>query len=97
MNTIDKYARICSVSNNPMNEGWMDSDTAECFSTQSIVIEHIKNIIKQESLINEIDPDSVSNKQLLSYACDNLNIFWTTWDIDPKEGYYTSDGVHHKN
>jgi hypothetical protein len=80
-----KYARECSITNEPMNEGWIDEGSLYYlyFKYQKDVIKHIKELMDEEVAnggVPFVNWKSKNDDDILEIGYNFFNIYWTEWD-----------------
>ena len=67
---MEKFARVCDVTGEGMNEGWIWNGGTFYTSTKEITIAELKKCG---------DYPGVPDDELLEAACDADHVFWTQW------------------
>jgi hypothetical protein len=90
MTKIIRYARLCSITGNGMNEGWYWQNDFFYTSTEQITIDEIYK--------REWYPESTYSNLLIN-AYEDMELYYTGWtedDIKEQGFYYTKDGICNK-
>jgi len=76
-----KYARECSITNEPMNEGWIDEGALGYlyFKYEKDVVKHIQQLMEQD---DETYEWISSTDDILEIGFKHYNIYWTEWEED---------------
>mgnify|MGYP004665321171 CR=1 FL=1 len=82
---MEKFARKCTATGKGMNEGYCVGDGDAYFKEQEDLIRYFRGDGSQYS--------NLDDEQLLNELYDNEEYYWTEWDIEEGENWYTSDGI----
>ena len=74
-----KYARKCSITNEPLNEGWIDEGSVYYlyFKYKKDVIKHIKELMDEDEFLTF--GGKRSDDDILEVGYNFYNIYWTEW------------------
>ena len=96
---MERYARICDVTNVGMNEGWCWGDGGYYTATKEATVAELRNDIIYGSYdFDELGSEvllAMSDDELLTYAFNYEIVYYTEWDegdIEYQGYYYTEDG-----
>jgi hypothetical protein len=84
---MEKFARRCDVTGEPMNEGWCWGDGMFYTATEESTITELRK--EYPSKVN------ITDDELMQYAYDNEVLYWTEWysdEIEEQGFYFTKDG-----
>jgi hypothetical protein len=86
MNNTERFARICSATNEGMNEGFVFQDGLMYFKHEQDLVTYLRS--------REEVPSNLSDEFLLKEAYDLEEYYYTEWDYeDEGEWYEKHDGV----
>tara|TARA_R110002111_G_scaffold144750_1_gene210998 strand:+ start:692 stop:1117 length:426 start_codon:yes stop_codon:yes gene_type:complete len=91
-----RYARQCSITEEGMNEGWIDEQTDEYFKNKSDVVKHIKELMDEEVAnggVPFVNWKSKKNDDILEIGYNFFNIYWTEWECTEDYQYEEINGV----
>lgn len=84
METIEKYARICTATGKGINEGFCVGDGAEYFKEEKDLVEYLR---KREGA-----KTNLTDEFLLKEAYDLEEYYYTEWEIEEGENYFDEAG-----
>jgi len=79
------YARKCSITNEGMNEGWLDEQNLMYFKYKEDVVDYTLGIIKQDLLNHGIDIKFLphrSDDDVIEYGYEYYDIYFTEWECE---------------
>jgi len=82
---MEKFARKCTATNKGMNEGFCVGDGTAYFKEKEDLIRYFRGDGSQYS--------NLDDEQLLDELYENEEYYWTEWEIEEGQPWYTSDGV----
>tara|TARA_S200002703_G_scaffold92613_1_gene80046 strand:+ start:440 stop:733 length:294 start_codon:yes stop_codon:yes gene_type:complete len=74
------YARKCSITNEGMNEGWLDEQNLMYFKYVKDVIKYIKECMQYETIkpnLNQMNDDDI-----IEYGYNHYDIYFTEWECE---------------
>jgi len=88
MEATEKFARVCDITNEGMNEGWFINDMY--FKYQKDADLHAQTIPNEENPEN----GNYKNFEELYESCEEDTDFcyWTEWEVEEGETWYDADG-----
>ena len=99
----ERYARVCDVTGQGMNEGWCWGDGSFYTSTKEDTIKELRSDINDGAYdFDEFGKETLlkmSDDELMTYAYDNDVFYWTEWyDEELEEGdtYFDKEGNEHE-
>jgi hypothetical protein len=84
---MEKFARRCDVTGEPMNEGWCWGEGMFYTATEESTITELRK--EYPSKVN------ITDDELMQYAYDNEVLYWTEWysdEIEEQGFYFTKEG-----
>jgi hypothetical protein len=84
---MEKFARRCDVTGEPMNEGWCWGDGMFYTATEESTITELRKEYPTKV--------HITDDELMQYAYDNEVLYWTEWysdEIEEQGFYFTKDG-----
>ena len=84
---MEKFARRCDVTGEPMNEGWCWGEGMFYTATEESTITELRK--EYPSKVH------ITDDELMQYAYDNEVLYWTEWssyEIDDQGFYFTKEG-----
>lgn len=84
---MEKFARRCDVTGEPMNEGWCWGEGMFYTATEESTITELRK--EYPSQVH------ITDDELMQYAYDNEVLYWTEWysdEIEEQGFYYTENG-----
>jgi hypothetical protein len=84
---MEKFARRCDVTGEPMNEGWCWGDGMFYTATEESTITELRK--EYPSKVH------ITDDELMQYAYDNEVLYWTEWysdEIEEQGFYFTKEG-----
>ena len=84
---MEKFARRCDVTGEPMNEGWCWGEGMFYTATEESTITELRK--EYPSKVH------ITDDELMQYAYDNEVLYWTEWysdEIEEQGFYFTKDG-----
>jgi hypothetical protein len=84
---MEKFARRCDVTGEPMNEGWCWGDGMFYTATEESTITELRK--EYPSKVH------ITDDELMQYAYDNEVLYWTEWysdEIEEQGFYFTNEG-----
>lgn len=84
---MEKFARRCDVTGEPMNEGWCWGEGMFYTATEESTITELRK--EYPTKVN------ITDDELMQYAYDNEVLYWTEWysdEIEEQGFYFTKDG-----
>jgi len=92
----ERYARQCSISDEGMNEGWIDEDTGVYFKYKKDVLKYIKDLMlntyeSEGDSIFDIDKYK-KDDDIVDVGYEHFNTYWTSWECETDLQYKLVDG-----
>ena len=92
-NPFERFARKCSATGVGINSGYVWFHGGEYFSTEEVLLAHIKKFVEQYGFSNVVG--TFDDEKLLDWAKDNKFYYFIYWDKDDMEdGFYLADGTY---
>lgn len=88
-----KFARLCDITNQGMNEGWCWGDGDFYSKTKEDTIKELRTDISKGAYF-EIEILTKSDDELLELAVDKEILYWTQWEVEEEiesQGYYYTE------
>lgn len=92
----ERYARQCSITDEGMNEGWLDEDTGVYFKYKKDAVKYIKDLMLNTY---ESEGDSAfdidkykKDDDILDVGYEHFNTYWTSWECETELQYKLVDG-----
>lgn len=92
----ERYARQCSITDEGMNEGWIDEDTGVYFKYKKDAVKYIKDLMLNTY---ESEGDSAfdidkykKDDDILDVGYKHFNTYWTSWECETELQYKLVDG-----
>lgn len=99
----ERYARLCDVTGQGMNEGWCWGDGSFYTATKEDTIKELRSDINDGAYdFDEFGKETLlkmSDDELMTYAYENDVFYWTEWyDEELEEGdtYFDKEGNEHE-
>jgi len=97
---MEKFARVCDITNRGMNEGWVWGDGTFYTSTKEITVSELRDDISDGAYdFDEVGASkllAMSDDDLLQYAYDNDVLYYTEWNDEINSSnydcYYDAEG-----
>lgn len=85
-----RYARQCSITEEGMNEGWIDEQTYEYFKNEMDAVNHIKKLIEQD---DETYEWISCTDDILEVGFHYYGVYYTEWECEEDMQYEEINGV----
>ena len=74
------YARKCSITDEGMNEGWLDEQNLMYFKYAKDVINYIKDCIQYETIKPKLN--IMNDDDIIEYGYNHYDIYFTEWECE---------------
>ena len=92
----ERYARQCSITNEGMNQGWIDEDTGVYFKYKKDAVKYIKDLMLntyESEGDSAFDIDKYKKEDdILDIGYEHFNTYWTSWECESELQYKLVDG-----
>ena len=92
----ERYARQCSITDEGMNQGWIDEDTGVYFKYKKDAVKYIRDLMLNTY---ESEGDSAfdidkykKDDDILDVGYKHFNTYWTSWECETELQYKLVDG-----
>jgi|TARA_R100001463_G_scaffold41922_1_gene88096 hypothetical protein len=92
----ERYARQCSITDEGMNQGWIDEDTGVYFKYKKDAVQYVKNLMMNTY---ESEGDSAfdidkykKDDDIIDVGFNHYNFYWTSWEDEADLQYKLVDG-----
>ena len=99
----ERYARQCSITDEGMNQGWIDEDTGVYFKYKKDAIKYVKKLMTNlydgmgdnpkvtEAAIFDVNKYK-KDDDILDIGYEHFNTYWTSWECETELQYKLVDG-----
>ena len=91
-----RYARQCSITEEGMNEGWINEQTDEYFKNKVDAVKHIKELMDEEIANGGVEFANWKSKDdddILEIGYNHYGVYYTEWECTEDYQYEEINGV----